>query len=74
MDSPCGWLLCESTDLRRGQDTYSEGGTHKEMLCPQSKAKERTRDEGTESQPDELWIHKTDAVIAQNKNEEESTG
>ena len=54
MDSPCGWLLCESTDLRRGQDTYSEGGTHKEMLRPQSKAKERTRDEGTESQPDEL--------------------
>ena len=23
-----------------------------------------TRDEGTESQPDKLWIHKTDAVIA----------
>ena len=31
-------------------DTYSEGGTHKEMLHPQSKAEVRTRDEGTGSQ------------------------
>ena len=30
----------------------------------------RTRDKGTKSQPDKLWIHKTDAVIAQNKNED----
>ena len=22
-----------------GNDTYSEGGTHEEMLCPQSKAR-----------------------------------
>ena len=43
-------LLCESTDLRRGQDTYSEGGTHKETLCPQSKAEVGPRDEGTRSQ------------------------
>ena len=31
-------------------DTYSEGGTHEEMLRPQSKAEVRTRDEGTGSQ------------------------
>ena len=31
-------------------DTYSEGGTHKETLRPQSKAEVRTRDEGTGSQ------------------------
>ena len=39
-------VLRESIDLRRGQDTYSEGGTHEETLCPQSKAKVGTRDEG----------------------------
>ena len=56
------------------KNTYSEGGTHKETQCPQSKAKIRIKDEGTESQSDELRIHKTDTVIAQNKNGEMSTG
>ena len=55
------------------KNTYSEGGTHKETQRPQSKAKVRIKDEGTESQPDELQIRKTDAVIAQNKNGEMST-
>ena len=32
------------------KDTYSEGGTHKETLHPQSKAEVRTRDKGTRSQ------------------------
>ena len=45
------------------KDTYSEGGTHEETQHPQSKAKVRTRDERTKSQPDKLQIHKTDAVI-----------
>ena len=53
------------------KDTYSEGGTHEETQCPQSKARVRTRIVGTKSQPDELWICKTDAVIAQNKNGEQ---
>ena len=48
----------------RSRDTYSEGDTHEETLRPQSKAKVWTRDEETESQPDELQIRKTDAVIA----------
>ena len=39
-------MFRKSIDLRQGQDTYSEGGTHKETLCPQSKAKVGTRDEG----------------------------
>ena len=56
------------------KNTYSEGGTHKETQCPQSKAKVRARDKGAESQPDELWIHKIDTVIVQNKNGEMSTG
>ena len=56
------------------KDTYSEGGTHEETQRPQSKARVRTRTVGTQSQPDELWIHKTDAVIVQNKNGEMSTG
>ena len=34
----------------------------------------RTNNEGTKSQPGTLWICKTDAVIAQNKNGEMSTG
>ena len=57
-------VLRELTDLCRGQDTYSEGGTHEETLRPQSKAEVRTRDKGTRSQPDKLRICKTDAVIA----------
>ena len=49
----------------KGQgSTYFEGGTHKKTLCPQNKTKVRTRNEGAKSQPDELQIHKTDAVIA----------
>ena len=57
-------MLRELTDLHRGKrSSYSEGGTHEETLHPQSKAKVRTRDKETESQPDELWICKTDAVI-----------
>ena len=48
-------MLRESTDLHRGQGTtHSEGDTHKEMLCPQNKAKVGTRDKETRSQPDEL--------------------
>ena len=43
--------------------TYSEGGTHEEMLHSQRRLGLGTRDEGTESQPNELQIHKTDAVI-----------
>ena len=43
---------------------YSEGGTHKETQRPQSKVEVGTRDERSKSQPGELWIHKTDAVIA----------
>ena len=43
-------LLHELTDLRQGQDTYSEGGTHGETQRPQIKAKVGTRDEGTRSQ------------------------
>ena len=31
---------------------------------PKARLGIRTRGEGTESQPDELWIHKTNAVIA----------
>ena len=50
--------------MSRSRDTYSEGGTYEEMLCPQSRAKVWTRDEETESQPDELQIRKTDTVIA----------
>ena len=42
-----GIVLCESTDLHQGQDTYSEGGAHEEMQCPQSKTEVRIRDEGT---------------------------
>ena len=56
------------------KNTYSEGDTHEETQCPQSKAKVRARDEGAESQPDELWICKTNTVIVQNKNEKTSTG
>ena len=41
-----GTVLCESIDSCWGQDTNSEGGTHKETLCPQSKAMVGTRDEG----------------------------
>ena len=41
----------------------SEGGTHEETLHSQSSIKVRTRDMGTKSQPDELWICKTDTVI-----------
>ena len=58
-------VLCELTDLHQGQGlTYSEGGTHEETLHPQSKVKVGTRDDRTGSQPDKLWIRKTDAVIA----------
>ena len=39
-------LLHESIDLHWSQGTYSEGGTHEETLCPQSKTKVGTRDEG----------------------------
>ena len=45
------WLMLhESTDLHRGQDIYSEGGTHRETQRPQSKAKVGTRDKETRSQ------------------------
>ena len=58
-------MLHELTDLRRDQGfTYSEGGTHKETLCPQSKAKVEQETSGTRSQSDRLRIRKTDAVIA----------
>ena len=43
-------LLRESTDLRQGQGTYPEGGTHGETLHPQSKADVGTRDKGARSQ------------------------
>ena len=56
------------------KNTYSEGGTHEETQHPQSKAKVRIKDEGTELQPDKLRIRKTDTVIAQNKNGEMSIG
>ena len=48
----------------RSRDTYSEGGAHEETQRPQSKAEVGARDKGTKSQPDELWICKTNAVIA----------
>ena len=51
------------TYVRVQGSTYSEGGTH-ETLCPQVRLGLRTRNEGTESQPNGLWIHKTNAVIA----------
>ena len=53
------------------KDTYFVGGTHEETQCPQSKARVRTRIVGTKSQPDKLWIHKTDTIIVQNKNGEQ---
>ena len=58
-------MLCESTDLRQGQGllTLREVLTKRHCVL-KARLRLRTRDEGTESQPDELWIHKTDAVIA----------
>ena len=50
--------------VTRSRRLTLEGGTHKETQCPQSKVRVGTRDKGTKSQPDELWIHKTNAVIA----------
>ena len=57
-------LLRESTDLCQGQGLL----TLREVLMKRHcilKARLRlwTRDKGTESQPDKLWIYKTDAVI-----------
>ena len=63
------WQTCVKV-----KDTYSEGGTHEETQCPQSKARMRTNNKGTKSQPGALGICKTDAVIVQNKNGEMSTG
>ena len=56
--------VSRQTYVKGQRSSYSEEGTHEETLRPQSKAKVRTRDKGTESQPDKLQIHKTDAVIA----------
>ena len=58
-------LLCESIDLCRGQGLL----TRREVLTKRHcilKVRLRlgTRDKGTESQPDKLWISKTNTVIA----------
>ena len=44
--------------------TYSEGGTHKEMLCPQGKAKVGNKRRGDEVTIRRTVDCKTDAVIA----------
>ena len=58
-----GCYASRQTYIEGQGSTYSEEGTHGETPHSQSKAKVRTRDKGTESQLDKLWIHKIDAVI-----------
>ena len=58
------FVLHESTDLRQGQGLLTLREVLMKRHCVLNvRLRWWTRDEGTESQPDELWIHKTDTVI-----------